>query len=178
MGVGEGVFVCICACMRACMCLCVWVIASDFKQMTDVSMHQSTCQAERHLKRLDAYGVVLWAWPTVGEDQGSEPPYHSWSPAPWRCGPVDVWWTMWQTFPVRQHNNKHFSHRSWHSCHSWSLALHACRRLVDNDNVTNVSGKATQQSLFIQIMTLAAWFEPVNSPAVENRHFFFLSRWN
>ena len=61
MGVGEGVFVCmcICACMRACMCVCVWVIASDFKQMTDVSMHQSTCQAERHLKRLDAYGVVL-----------------------------------------------------------------------------------------------------------------------
>ena len=40
--------------------------------------------------------------------------------------------------------------------------------------MTNVSGKATrQQTLFIQIMTLAAWFEPVNSPAVENRHFFF-----
>ena len=35
VGEGEGVFVC--------MCLCVCVIASDFKQMTDVSMHQSAC---------------------------------------------------------------------------------------------------------------------------------------
>ena len=55
---------------------------------------------------------------------------------------------------------------------SCSMALHACRHLVDN--VTNVSSKATwQQTFFIQIMTLAAWFEPVNSPAVENRLFFF-----